>query len=97
MTRRASRERLAKSQLNKPEQESEDRVYTLVRSLKSRAVAVREVCTFAAAFVTAELFYKFHSFSLECLAFLLTWSAFSGLADLGMRRFERRGGLEEEP
>jgi hypothetical protein len=25
------------------------------------------------SFVLAELFYKFHSFTLECLAFLATW------------------------
>jgi hypothetical protein len=25
------------------------------------------------AFLIAELFYKFHSFTLECAAFLLTW------------------------
>lgn len=25
------------------------------------------------AFLLAELFYKFHSFALECAAFLLTW------------------------
>lgn len=25
------------------------------------------------AFLLAELFYKFHSFTLECAAFLLTW------------------------
>ena len=34
----------------------------------------------AAAFVVAELFYKFGSFSLECLAFLATWYAFSFVA-----------------
>jgi hypothetical protein len=28
-----------------------------------------------AALVVAELFYKFHSFTLECLAFLATWYA----------------------
>jgi hypothetical protein len=26
-----------------------------------------------AAMVVAELFYKFHSFTLECIAFLATW------------------------
>jgi antibiotic biosynthesis monooxygenase (ABM) superfamily enzyme len=25
------------------------------------------------AFIIAELFFKFHSFTLECAAFLLTW------------------------
>jgi hypothetical protein len=72
-------------------------VYALVRNLESRAAAAREGCTFAAAFVIAELFYKFHSFSLECLAFLLTWCTLSGLADVGMRLLVRRGGPEGGP
>jgi hypothetical protein len=29
------------------------------------------------ALIFAELFYKFHSFTLECVAFLLTWLAVS--------------------
>ena len=33
------------------------------------------------AFVIAELFYKFHSFMLECGAFLLTWWAIDLLVD----------------
>jgi hypothetical protein len=72
-------------------------VYALVRNLKCRATAVREICTFAAALAIAELFYKFHSFSLECLAFLLTWSALSGLSDLGMHLFDRQEGPGEQP
>src|SRR5262249_8852492 len=57
----------------------EARMYALVRRLDNRAVAVREAATFATALVIAELFYKFHSFSLECLAFLATWAALSAL------------------
>jgi hypothetical protein len=60
-------------------------MYALVRRLDTRAVAVREAATFATALVIAELFYKFHSFSLECLAFLATWTALSALLDLGGR------------
>ena len=37
----------------------------------------RELVPFIAAFVIAELFYKFHSFSLECIAFLATWAVLS--------------------
>lgn len=33
------------------------------------------------AFLIAELFYKFHSFTLECGAFLLTWLVIDVLAD----------------
>lgn len=33
------------------------------------------------AFVIAELLYKFHSFALECGAFLLTWWAIDVMLD----------------
>jgi hypothetical protein len=38
------------------------------------------------AFALAEMFYKFHSFSLECGAFLLTWRAL----DMGYQFVARR-------
>jgi hypothetical protein len=40
------------------------------------------------SFVIAELFYKFHSFTLETLAFLATWYALSAIQSLvvGPRR-----------
>jgi len=33
---------------------------------------------FLVAFLIAELFYKFHSFTLECAAFLATWFVLDG-------------------
>ncbi|KYF52552.1 hypothetical protein BE04_11250 [Sorangium cellulosum] len=42
-----------------------------------RPTVARETFAAGAALVVAEVFYKFHSFSLECLAFLATWFAFS--------------------
>jgi hypothetical protein len=61
----------------------------------SYGALVREGLTFAVALVIAEMFYKFHSFSLECLAFLATWAALSALADLGVRLFRKAGGPDE--
>ncbi len=46
----------------------------------------RELVPFVVAFVIAELFYKFHSFSLECIAFLITWAALSCVQSLVMNR-----------
>ncbi len=57
-------------------------MYTLVRHVGFRQALVREVPTGAAALVVAELFYKFHSFTLECMAFLATWVLLSALAAL---------------
>ena len=34
---------------------------------------------FLAAFLIAEFFYKFKSFALECIAFLITWYAFDAI------------------
>lgn len=48
-------------------------MYTLVRLLSTRSLLTKQLPSFATAFLVAELFYKFHSFSLECLAFLATW------------------------
>jgi hypothetical protein len=65
--------------------------------MESRAAVAREGVTFLAALVVAEFLYKFHSFTLECLAFLVTWAALSGLVDLGTRVLGRGGRRREEP
>jgi hypothetical protein len=64
-------------------------MYSLIRSIDSRAIAAREAVSLGLAFGIAEVFYKFHSFSLECVAFLATWAALSGLTDLGVRLLAR--------
>ena len=38
------------------------------------------------AFVLAELFFKFHSFALECAAFLATWLVIDVVVDALARR-----------
>jgi hypothetical protein len=62
-------------------------MYSYVKHVGIPAFLVREAPAFAVAFVIAELFYKFRSFSLECLAFLATWYVLSWLqsAVLGRR------------
>lgn len=50
-------------------------MYTLIRQLSTVRLAVEQVAALAAAWLIAELFYKFHSFTLECAAFLVTWLA----------------------
>lgn len=64
-------------------------MYALVSRLDSSAVTLREASTLAVSLVLAELFYKFHSFSLECAAFLVTWTAMSALVDLAVRLVKR--------
>ena len=71
-------------------------MYSLVCQLRSTSLALREGITFAISLVLAEVFYKFHSFSLECLAFLATWVLLSGLVDVGMRLLGKDGGPTAE-
>jgi hypothetical protein len=45
-----------------------------------RQLLVEQLPVLALAIVIAEFFYKFHSFTLECIAFLLTWYALDWIA-----------------
>jgi hypothetical protein len=48
-------------------------MYTLVRLLSVKRLTYEQLPAIGLAWLIAELFYKFHSFTLECLAFLATW------------------------
>jgi hypothetical protein len=48
-------------------------MYQLIHSLTVSDLFKRQLPVFVVAFVIAELFYKFHSFTLETGAFLITW------------------------
>ena len=51
-------------------------MYSAIQLL-GRRFLVDEMPSGVVAFGIAELFYKLHSFSLECLAFLATWYVLS--------------------
>ncbi len=51
----------------------EERMHKLIKSMTVREFLLQQVPGIAFAIIIAELFYKFHSFTLECLAFLVTW------------------------
>ena len=48
-------------------------MWSYFRSLGAKRIALEQVPAVSASIVIAELYYKFHSFTLECLAFLATW------------------------
>ncbi len=48
-------------------------MYTLIRSIPLHKLLTLQAPAFLVSFIIAEMFYKFHSFALECLAFLATW------------------------
>lgn len=60
-------------------------MYTLLRLLPERRLACEQVPALAGAWVIAELFFKFHSFTLECAAFLATWFVFDALVQKVVR------------
>jgi hypothetical protein len=54
-------------------------MYTLIRLLPLKRLAFEQMPALALAWLIAELFYKFHSFTLECAAFLATWFVLDAL------------------
>jgi hypothetical protein len=48
-------------------------MHTILREIGPRQVLFREAAPLVSSFLLAETFFKFHSFTLECLAFLATW------------------------
>jgi hypothetical protein len=68
-------------------------MYSLVRILPFARLVREQVPAFAVAFVIAELFYKFHSFALETLAFLATW----GLIDAVIQAVRHMVGGSRRP
>lgn len=68
------------------EYKGESNVYTLLRLLPFKRIAFEQAPAITLAWLIAELFYKFHSFTLECAAFLATWFVFDVLIQLFMPR-----------
>lgn len=54
-------------------------MFSLLRILPIQRLATEQLPALLGAWLIAEFFYKFHSFSLECGAFLLTWMALDAL------------------
>ena len=48
-------------------------MFALTQNLPARELLLYQTPTLGLSLVIAELFYKFHSFTLECVAFLATW------------------------
>jgi len=73
-------------------------MYSLVRMMPKKQLLLQQIPALGMSLVTAELFYKFHSFTLECIAFLATWFAIDAVACLvtaGMSQ-TRVAGLEDK-
>ena len=64
-------------------------MFTLLRTLPIRQLLLEQLPAIVLSFVVAELFYKFHSFTLECLAFLATWFVIDAGISIGSRLARR--------
>lgn len=64
-------------------------MYQLLAGSSVRALVGEHLPTLATSLVVAELFYKFHSFTLECIAFLATWFVLDGAYAMVQRLFRR--------
>lgn len=58
-------------------------MFKMIRMLGLREVVAEEAFPLAFSLALAEVFYKFHSFLLEALAFLATWYLIGGFLELG--------------
>jgi hypothetical protein len=57
-------------------------MFSLIKDLGLGVAARQEAIPFLIAFAIAEFFFKFKSFALECLAFLVVWYVLSFLQSL---------------
>lgn len=64
-------------------------MYTLIRLLPVRRLLREQVPALCLAWLIAEMFYKFHSFTLECIAFLCTWFLLDAVIQLVACRLTR--------
>ena len=65
-----------------------------LRALRARPDLWVKLPGLVLAFLVAEVFYKFHSFALECGAFLLTWLVIDLVIDR-VAALLRRGAEEK--
>ena len=64
-------------------------MFELLRSSSLRQLLSRQAPALVLSLVVAEMFYKFGSFTLECLGFLVTWFVLDALFALVARAFAR--------
>ena len=64
-------------------------MFQLLRSIRRQELVLRQVPAFASAFIIAGSFYRFHSFYLETIAFLVTWFAIDAVFEVLGRSLSR--------
>jgi hypothetical protein len=72
-------------------------MFTLYRMLPLRRLLGEQMPALLLAWLLAETFYKFHSFTLECAAFLATWFVLDAALQAAKRLIARGAGLAADP
>lgn len=67
-------------------------MFTLLRTLSPRALLIEQLPVLILTLIIAELFFKFRSFTLECIAFLVTWYVLDGMYSTVRRRLSPDSG-----
>lgn len=65
-------------------------MYTLMRAMPLKQLLTEQFPIALISLVIAELFYKFHSFTLEAVAFLATWYVLDSVVKVLVDLFSRR-------
>lgn len=63
-------------------------MFSLIRALPISSLILEQAPAFGLSLLMAEMFYKFHSFTLETMAFLGTWFVVDGVISLVRRQFK---------
>ncbi len=57
-------------------------MFTLIKMISTRELLQQQAPSLTASFLIANVFYKFGSFALECVAFLGTWYVLDAAVNL---------------
>lgn len=68
-------------------------MYTLFSLLSFKQLTYEQAPSLTLAWLVAEFFYKFHSFTLECAAFLVTWFVLDALTQWVRQQVVSRSSL----
>lgn len=64
--------------------------------MSKKQLLLKQLPSLSLSVIIAELFYKFHSFTLECIAFLATWFVIDALLSLLTAARKPAPGFEAE-
>jgi hypothetical protein len=65
-------------------------MYTLLHAMPLKQILAEQIPVVLVSLIIAELFYKFHSFTLEAMAFLATWYVLDSIVKALVDLFSRR-------